>query len=473
MNAARIETDGGSSEKMRLMFRHLCEQYFGAGSGRALSLTESRKAARVSVGGASAEVTFESLWEPDPARRRKLAAAKAFALAAENLTEAPAYGTLTGVRPVKAACRYRKLFGDGAPEKFIDDFRASREKTELLFSLADRELETEKTLKKNDVLLYVSIPFCPTKCAYCSFVSSAVPKRTDLIEEYLRLLFHDLDALGEIIKEKELNVRAFYVGGGTPGILGARDLAALADKLFGICKHGAESTFELGRPDVITAEKLDVLKERGVRRVSVNPQTTNEKVLAAIGRAHGAKEFFDAFALAADRGFRINCDLIAGLPSDDCESFAKSVDDVLSLGPENVTVHSFCLKNGADNTFSLPDRKTAEDMTAYSHSRCISSGLESYYLYRQKNSSGALENIGYALPGTECFYNVAMMEDLLPALAAGAGAISKIPSAGKFERLAEYKYPFEYLSRRDKTAHNRLVIRRDLKTDRENKDEND
>ena len=452
-------------EKLRLTFLHLCEQFFGETAEPYVSLSESGDTARVSVDGVSAEAALSELWEPDPARKRKLAAAKAFARAAGTITDPPAYGTLTGVRPVKAACRYRTLFGDGAKMKFTDDFCVSPEKTELLFSLADRELELEKTLGKNDVLVYVSIPFCPTKCAYCSFISSAAPKRTGLIGDYMTLLAADLDRLGEIIREKGLNVRAFYVGGGTPGILGEKELAYLAEKLFGICTHGAESTFELGRPDVITAEKLDALKACGVKRISVNPQTTNDAVLSAIGRAHSTRDFFEAFRLAAERGFVINCDLIAGLPGDAPESFEKSVDDVLSLGPANVTVHSFCLKNGAQKGFVLPDRKTADAMISLSRSRCISSGRGSYYLYRQKNSSGALENVGYAMPGTECFYNVAMMEDLLPVLAAGAGAISKIPSGGKFLRAAEYKYPFEYLSRRDKTAENLRFIQRELKPD--------
>ncbi|MBQ9545548.1 MAG: coproporphyrinogen dehydrogenase HemZ [Clostridia bacterium] len=452
-------------ESISLMLRHLGEQFF-SGESRKVLLTESPDGAEVTIDGASAKVRTDELWEPDETKKRKLAAAKAFALAANALGEYPAYGTLTGVRPVKAAYRYRNLFGIDAPQKFMDDFCVSEEKTSLLFSLADKEIGIEKTLGKKDVLLYVSIPFCPTKCAYCSFVSSAIPKRTDLLSEYLNLLFRDLDALGEIIKEKALNVRAFYVGGGTPGILGEKELFSLAEKLFGISSKDAESTFELGRPDVITKEKLDALKNCGVKRISVNPQSTNDAVLSAIGRSHCAKDFFEAYSLAAKRGFEINCDLIAGLPGDDIESFEKSVDDVLSLEPANVTVHSFCLKNGAQKGFSLPERRIAEDMMRYSHSRCISSGRDSYYLYRQKNSSGALENIGYALPGTECFYNVAMMEDLLPALAAGAGAISKIPSGGKNLRLAEYKYPFEYLSRRDKTAYNLDVIRRELQKDR-------
>ncbi len=469
MRTAKID----APEKLCLMLRHLGEQFFGGEEEINVSLREDGGAAIVRVNGVSVSVLQSDLWEPDPKRKRKLAAAKTFALAAAQLTDAPAYGTLTGVRPVKAACRYRKLFGADAETRFIDDFCVSPEKTALLFGLADRELETEKTLSKNDVLVYVSIPFCPTKCAYCSFISSAAPKKTGLIGDYLELLHKALDGLGEIIKEKGLNVRAFYVGGGTPGILSAGESARLAEKLFEICPKGVESTFELGRPDVITAEKLDALKSAGVERISVNPQTTNDAVLAAIGRAHTAEDFFNAFCLASSRGFEINCDLIAGLPGDTPESFAKSVDEVLSLGPANVTVHSFCLKNGAAGGFELPDRKVAEEMISHSHARCISSGRASYYLYRQKNSSGALENVGYALPGTECFYNIAMMEDLLPVLAAGAGAISKIPAAGKFLRLAEYKYPFEYLSRRDKTEANLLEIRRELKPDWETEYEND
>ncbi len=449
-----------------LLLRHLAEQFF------ADTVEKDYEVCALWEDGA-AKVRINGVWGEargvgthlEPHQQNKLNLGHAFADAAKKMgTPPPAYGLLTGVRPVKPAVSYLQHFSKEATAHFCRDYLVEEEKAKVLFSLAQKELQIKRRLGKRDVLLYLSIPFCPTRCSYCSFISSSAPKHLKSIPAYLELLEEELSQLGKLAQKHSLRIAAVYMGGGTPGILSHGQL----DRLWGHTAdcfdlQGSELTCELGRPDTVTKEKLAVLKQRGVERISINPQTTNDQVLRYIGRTHTAEDFFSAFHLAKSFGFAsVNADLIAGLPGESEESFCQSVKDVLSLAPENLTVHSFCRKRSAETSdFPLCDRASAQRMLAFSHESCINAAYEPYYLYRQKNAAGALENTGYAREGKDCLYNIGMMEDLVPVLAAGAGGITKLPGikeTDKITRLAEFKYPFEYLSQPEKIRRNLSLL---------------
>ena len=450
-----------------LLLRHLAEQFFPDAhqTPRTVRAWELADGARVEIGQHTGDCqqSFDYL---SPHARRKLRLALAFAQAALSAgCDLPAYGVLTGVRPTKPALTYLQLFGpQQAPRRLQEDYLVALDKARVLVDLAQQETELAATLKPRDVLLYVSIPFCPSRCAYCSFISSAAPKHLQELPAYLSLLHQELKGLGELCRRQGLRVRGLYVGGGTPGVLSAQQIQKLMETLHAnFDLRDAEITCEIGRPDTVTEDKLRALKDTGVQRLSINTQTTDDRVLKVIGRTHTAGQFFDAFALAKSFGFSsLNVDLIAGLPGEEPQGFLNSLEQVLALEPENLTVHSFCQKRSADwGKHRLADRDQARRMLEESYCRCINRGFRPYYLYRQKNATGALENTGFAQPGKDCFYNVAMMEDLLPVLAAGAGGISKVPGPtpqGKIQRLAQFKYPFEYLAHPERIpeAHEQL-----------------
>ena len=455
-----------AEERYSLLLYHLAEQFFPDTAKVDYQITAQWE-------GKKARVGINSVWGESesakttlsPHQQNKLNLGHAFAAAAKKLgAPLPAYGLLTGVRPVKPALDTLKRCPETALERFCGDYLVSEAKARVLLSLAEKELEVKKKLPPRAVLLYLSIPFCPTRCSYCSFISASAPKHLNSIPAYLQLLTEELRMLGRLVEKHGLWVAGVYMGGGTPGILTAEQLEHLwktAAECFNL--ENSELTCELGRPDTVTEEKLSVLKKQGVQRLSINPQTTNDEVLRRIGRTHTAEEFFSAFSLAKSFRFSsLNADLIAGLPGESEESFCKSLREVLSLSPENVTVHSFCLKHSAETRhFSLCDRETAARMLKYSHQSCINAAYEPYYLYRQKNAAGAMENTGYALKGKECLYNIAMMEDLVPVLAAGAGGITKLAGSRgdeKITRLAQFKYPFEYLSHPEKLHRNLSLL---------------
>ena len=359
----------------------------------------------------------------------------------------PPYGVLTGVRPVKVALRYLNAGRKEGARLLEEKFLVSPDKGALLLELAETEVREKR---ENEVMLYVSIPFCPTRCRYCSFISSSAPDHLAMIPAYLDLLKQELARTGEGLASLGKTVSAVYVGGGTPGILSTEQILDLADSIrkdFGT--DIPEFTFEIGRPDTVTTEKLSALKEAGVGRVCINPQTTRDEVLAINGRSHSAKDFFRAMETAKSLSFRaVNCDLIAGLPGDDRAGFLNSVKDVLALAPENVTIHALCRKkSAADQTDRTNGFFGITEAVARSHRLCKEKGLMPYYLYRQKNAVAGLENTGFALPGTLCRYNLCMMEDLCHIAACGAGAIGKVvpPRGGKICRFPRPKYPFEYL----------------------------
>jgi oxygen-independent coproporphyrinogen-3 oxidase len=367
----------------------------------------------------------------------------------------PAWGALTGVRPVKLPVRaMREGATPARAEQLLKErYRVSPLRRRLAMDCARASLKMEASLRPEEVSLYVGIPFCPSRCAYCSFISAAAPRALGLVEPYLEALSREIGAAGEMVKNAGLSVRSVYVGGGTPTTLSAPQLSALL-----LClRHSfdlsrcTEFTVEAGRPDTITREKLEVIEANGAGRVSVNPQTMSDEVLRAMGRAHTTAETLAAYALVrAHSSLTVNMDLIAGLPRDTQEGFRNSLDTVLSLAPENITVHTLALKKGSrlmEEKGALPGGETVAAMLGYAHACLRERGYIPYYLYRQKFMSGSFENVGWCLPGFESAYNICMMEELHTVLALGAGGVTKLVDGarGRIVRVANPKYPQEYI----------------------------
>ncbi len=305
-------------------------------------------------------------------------------------------------------------------------------------------------------MLYLSIPFCPSRCRYCSFISSSAPDHLKLIPDYVKLLKEEILLTANVFSSAKKQLRAVYMGGGTPGILSAEEMKEILSLVkrsfdFSACE---EFCVEIGRPDTVNEEKLSVLKDVGVDRISINPQTTNDKTLFRIGRKHSAKEFFDAMALAKKKRFSsINCDLIAGLEGENPEDFLSSLSDVLSLNPEEITIHALCKKRSATEKNAPTFAPVWQEAMTKAHKSCINEGFAPYYLYRQKNAVADLENTGFSRKEKFGIYNLAMMEDVCDIFACGAGGISKIlpkDQSGRILRFAGFKYPYEYLASPEK-----------------------
>lgn len=362
------------------------------------------------------------------------------------------WGMLTGVRPVKLV---RQMTETGMTEaeirKKLTDYGVSPERVQLSMDTWHNQREIVAGLGPNKVSLYVAIPFCPSRCSYCSFVSHSIERAGDMLEQYLPLLLRELELTARLIKEAELTVISVYIGGGTPTTLTAGQLDILLKK---ICKEfdldGCEEfTVEAGRPDTITKEKLEVLAQNGVDRISINPQTLNDTVLEVIGRRHTAADFMAAWQLSEGYSFDRNVDLIAGLPGDTFESFCCTLEQVLALHPENITVHTLTVKHASALKEQGPQQRTAMEMVEYSRRVLEEAGYLPYYLYRQKGTVEALENVGYTLPGKACKYNVYIMDDGHTIISAGAGGVTKLVPQGpqRITRSFNYKYPYEYINR--------------------------
>ena len=323
-----------------------------------------------------------------------------------------------------------------------------------------------KKIDKDTCSLYISIPFCPSRCSYCSFVSYTTPRLLSMIDEYLDAMLEEIDNTFEVINRIGLKVNTVYIGGGTPTTLDPHQLRRLLSKINEKLDVSSllEFTLEAGRPDTITKEKLDVARELGVTRISVNPQTLNDDILNEIGRKHPAADFFEAYRTAKESGIRdINVDLIAGLPGDDFKSFSETLDGIIQLEPTNITVHTFCVKKASDvlrnnsGIYSLTGGDAAKSVS-YSQLNTKFAGYKPYYMYRQKNTVGNLENVGFALPECEGKYNIYIMEELHTIFAVGAGSVTKMVDRehNMIERYFMPKYPYEYLS-----VENSETIRRE------------
>lgn len=372
----------------------------------------------------------------------------------------PQWGILTGVRPAKL---FSRLCAAEGQEQAEDWFRNALQVNENKISLCRETVAGENRItalsRPDSFSLYISIPFCPTRCAYCSFVSHSVEQAKGLIPDYIARLKQEIALTGRLAKNLKLRLETIYIGGGTPTALSAEQLCEVMTAVQAHFDLSTlrEYTVEAGRPDTVTAEKLSVIKRLGATRISINPQTMNDTVLENIGRRHSAADTVSAFHLARDGGFcNINMDLIAGLPGDTAESFRDTVGRVLALDPESVTVHSLAMKRSSTMNVNglFPAAKTgavAAEMVDFARATLSQNGIFPYYMYRQSKTVGNLENVGYAKKGKECLYNVYTMDETHTILACGASAVTKLrePNGDYIERIFNYKYPYEYISRFD------------------------
>lgn len=371
----------------------------------------------------------------------------------------PAWGMLTGIHPVKLLRQYVEELGEEAGvRRFLDHCHVTPPKAELARRVLHAQAPAVEALNENDFSLYVSIPFCPTRCAYCSFVSQDVEHAKKLMDPYFQLLLVELEKVSQVTRDLGLSPVTVYIGGGTPTTLSAAQLSALCGKIRQVfdLSRCTEFTVEAGRPDTITEEKLLALREADITRISINPQSLSDQVLKNIGRRHTAQDIVEAFQLAQRLGFEnINADLIVGLPGDNLESFQKTLRGVIGLGASNVTVHSLALKRsarlnapGGDLSLHSKSQETAA-MMDYSIQQLTQAGFEPYYLYRQTRMAGNLENTGWAKPGTVCRYNIYTMDESSSVIACGAGGVSKLkdPYSGRLERIFNFKHPAEYITR--------------------------
>lgn len=367
------------------------------------------------------------------------------------------WGVMCGIRPAK---NVRELKEEGFNDSEIKDifknvYEVSEYKTELSMTVAKNEEILLDKIGKNSVSIYIGIPFCPTRCVYCSFVSTDIRVSGKYMEEFVEKLLLEIDKTAEIIKNTGVYVENIYIGGGTPTTLSAVDFKRIFDRLnLKIdLSNVIEFTVEAGRPDTITEEKLRVLKEYGVNRISINPQSMNDETLKKIGRSHNVDMIYNSYKLAKKIGFDvINMDLIAGLPDETPQMFKNSLNKVIEIKPENITVHSLCIKSAAQFRHTKKELAKSEDMNemlSYTQMRMGEEGYAPYYMYRQKNSSGNLENVGYAKPGTMSTYNVNIMEEKQTIIALGGGGSSKIIIGDRIERVFNFKDPLEYIRRFD------------------------
>lgn len=379
------------------------------------------------------------------------------------------WGILTGVRPVKLLRRLAEESSEEqAVKKFEKDFFVSNEKIALSRETEHNERKILELSKPESFSLYVGIPFCPSRCSYCSFVMASIERAEKLIEPYTKLLCEEIKQTAEIANKLGLRLETVYFGGGTPTTLSAEQLDTVlrtVNKSFDMstCR---EFTVEAGRPDTIDIAKLFALKENKVDRISINPQTVNDEVLKTIGRKHTVQQFFDAFELARKCGFdNINTDLIAGLPTDTPESFKNSLDSIVRLNAECITVHTLCMKRASrltteGVTLDLQQARDAREMLAYTQNILGQNEYIPYYMYRQSRMVGNLENVGWSKRGFESLYNVYVMDETHTILACGSGGVTKLKrnNPDYLERIFNFKYPYEYIDRFDELIQRKSGI---------------
>ena len=379
------------------------------------------------------------------------------------------WGILTGVRPVKLLRRLAEESSEEqAVKKFEKDFFVSNEKIALSRETEHNERKILELSKPESFSLYVGIPFCPSRCSYCSFVMASIERAEKLIEPYTKLLCEEIKRTAEIANKLGLRLETVYFGGGTPTTLSAEQLDTVlrtVNKSFDMstCR---EFTVEAGRPDTIDIAKLFALKENKVDRISINPQTVNDEVLKTIGRKHTAQQFFDAFELARKCGFdNINTDLIAGLPTDTPESFKNSLDSIVRLNAECITVHTLCMKRASrltteGVTLDLQQARDAREMLAYTQNILGQNEYIPYYMYRQSRMVGNLENVGWSKKGIDSLYNVYVMDETHTILACGSGGVTKLKrnNPDYLERIFNFKYPYEYIDRFDELIQRKSGI---------------
>lgn len=383
----------------------------------------------------------------------------------------PPWGLMTGIRPVK---KVTELIAQGFSREEIEKnlterYEISPKKLSLAYETAVNQLPIVNSIDKSAASLYVSIPFCPTRCSYCSFVSHSMDSAIKLMPQYIEALCRELELIGQIVKDTETKIDTIYFGGGTPTSISSEDLRRIMETVsasFDLTKI-REYSVEAGRPDTITEEKLRVIKELGADRISVNPQTLNDDVLRVIGRRHSGEDAIRAFELARKLGFdNINTDLIAGLPTETAESFKNTLDRIVELSPESITVHTLTVKRSAalfrDGNINMEN--PAAEMVDYSIEKLMDSDYLPYYMYRQKNTVDNLENVGYARKGYESQYNIFIMDETQTIIGAGCAASTKLVYPdGLINRIHNHKYPYEYISRFEQLMERKQEVTECLK----------
>lgn len=386
--------------------------------------------------------------------RRRILQQSYYLAAIQLLDRKPAWGALAGVRPTKITTKH--LLEGGTPASadrlMRDVYFVTPERRQLAVDCSESTVKAVSQMEPDDLSVYVGIPFCPTRCSYCSFVSRTVGKKTELLDAYLAALEREIQVTARLMKESGKHLLTLYIGGGTPSILSTPQMIHLLDTLresfdFSRC---IEFTVEGGRPDTLDLEKLRAIREHGADRMSINPQTMEDSVLRACGRPHTGADVIRAYHQAEEAGFSaINMDLIAGLPTDNFDGFRRSLDAVAALNPANITVHTLALKKGADLFEKREGLSTAEEvsrMVDYSNAALRSLSYKPYYLYRQKYMSGSFENVGWSREGLDCLYNIYMMEELHTIVSLGGGGMNKVNLPdGTLQRFHNPKFPEQYI----------------------------
>ncbi len=411
--------------------------------------------AKITLDGKTVSASRRIKAADETVRSRRRALQQSYYLAATQLLPAPpAWGALAGVRPTKITTKHLLEGGNAkSAEKLLQDvYFVTPQRRKLALDCSLSTAHAASLLSEKDVSLYVGIPFCPTRCAYCSFVSRTVGKRTELIAPYLDALLKEIKLVGQLMANSGRTVRTIYIGGGTPTTLSVQQMNTLLEAIrdaFNLSRL-IEFTVEGGRPDTLNEEKLVAIAAQGVDRMSINPQTMMDPVLRACARPHTAADVLRAYRDAENAGFQaINMDLIAGLPGDTTEDFRHSLDTVAALRPANITVHTLALKKDADlfqHRDNLPSAEDVTQMVDYASATLRGLGYKPYYLYRQKYMSGSFENVGWSRDGRDCLYNIYMMEEVHSIVSVGGGSISKVNLPdGKLVRFPNPKFPEQYI----------------------------
>ena len=418
--------------------------------------------AKITIAGHMVSASRRLKAADETVRLRRRALQQSYYLAAvQLLPNVPAWGALAGVRPTKITTKH--MLEGGTPEsadKLMKDvYYVTEGRRKLAVDCSVSTVQAASLLEENDLSLYVGIPFCPTRCSYCSFVSRTIGKKTELLDPYLKALEQEMAVTGRLLADSGKKIRTVYIGGGTPTTLSTPQMARLLDAIgdsFDLSRC-IEFTVEGGRPDTLDAEKLRTIARHGADRMSINPQTMEDHVLRACGRPHTAADVVRAYREAVDAGFKaINMDLIAGLPRDDFDGFKRSLDTVAELDPANITVHTLALKKGADLFEKRQGLSTAEEVTAmvdYANATLRSLNYKPYYLYRQKYMSGSFENVGWSRDGLDCLYNIYMMEEVHTILSLGGGGMNKVNFPdGSLKRFHNPKFPEQYIDMIDEVC---------------------
>ena len=410
---------------------------------------------KITLAGKTASASRRLKTSEETVRLRRRALQQSYYLAAiQLLPNLPAWGALAGVRPTKITTKH--MLEGGTPksaEKLLKDvYYVTPDRRALAVDCSISTVNAAALLEDSDVSLYVGIPFCPTRCTYCSFVSRTIGKKTELLDPYLDALMQEMAVTGKLLAQSGRKIRTIYIGGGTPTTLTSLQMAKLLDAIHASfdLSRCIEFTVEGGRPDTLDAEKLRTIRNHGADRMSINPQTMEDHVLRACGRPHKAADVIRAYGEAVDAGFAaINMDLIAGLPQDDVDGFRRSLDSVAALNPANITVHTLALKKGADlfeKREGLSSADAVTRMVDYANETLRTLGYKPYYLYRQKYMSGSFENVGWSRDNLDCLYNIYMMEEVHTILSLGGGGMNKVNFPdGSLKRFHNPKFPEQYI----------------------------